>query len=109
MLKPAKKGEIRNPKGKPVGTLNRSTILRKWLEAAGKMSGGTVADDMALALIAKALKGDVAAFKELYDGAFGKVVDKQESKVEVDASIRGLSETADFLSGVAAKRSKGTL
>jgi hypothetical protein len=31
-LKPAQKGEVRNPNGRPKGSLNRSTIARKWLE-----------------------------------------------------------------------------
>jgi len=31
-LIPARKGEIRNPGGKPKGTKNRSTIVRQWLD-----------------------------------------------------------------------------
>ena len=31
-LIPAKKGEVRNPKGRTVGSRNRSTIVKQWLE-----------------------------------------------------------------------------
>lgn len=100
-VKPCKPGEIRNPKGKPKGTLNRATILKRWLEVASK--NGTVADDVGLALIAKALKGDVAAIKEAFDGAYGKIADKQEVKAEHEVTAKGLSATADFLSKLVSK------
>ena len=35
-LIPAKKGEVRNPKGRPVGSRNRSTIVKQWLEMTKK-------------------------------------------------------------------------
>ena len=31
-LKPFKKGQSGNPKGRPKGSKNRSTIIKKWLE-----------------------------------------------------------------------------
>lgn len=81
---PPKKGEVRNPtKGRGKGTLNRATIVRRWLEAAKKIKNPIngqeetlpMADQITLALISKALKGDVAAFKELMDSAFGKITE----------------------------------
>lgn len=107
-LKPCKPGQSGNPKGKPKGTLNRATIIRRWLEVTDQ-DGVSEADKLVLAQLMKGKKGAIDAFHALFDGGYGKMTDKQESKVEVDASIRGLSETADFLSGVIAKRSKGTL
>lgn len=82
-LKPPNKGEIRNPKGKPVGTKNRSTILKKWIEVNAKVKnpitkqeeGGTVEDLITIALITKALKGDVQAIKEINDTLYGKIQD----------------------------------
>ncbi len=66
--KPFVKGKSGNPKGKPKGSLNRSTLLRKWLSVKATIRNpetkedvkGTVEDRIALALITKAIKGDVA-------------------------------------------------
>ena len=83
---PPKKGEIRNPNGRPVGSKNRSTILRKWLECNDKIKNPltqqeevmSVEDTVILALIAKARKGDVAAIKEILDSNYGKLTDKTD-------------------------------
>lgn len=80
-LRPATAGEVRNPLGRTPGTLNRSTIVKKWLEAVSKGEDGIELpnyDRITLALITKAITGDVAAFKELMDSGYGKVADKQE-------------------------------
>jgi len=81
---PPKKGEVRNPKGKPKGTLNRSTLLKKWLSVqmdvtrpdTGKKEKMELFDAVTLALIQKALKGDVIAYKEIMDSLHGKLTDK---------------------------------
>ena len=91
-LIPPQKGEIRNPKGRPVGSRNRETIIRQWLESiknaknpiTGELEALPIVDQIVLALIGKALKGDVYAFKELMDSAFGKVTDKTEHTGSVD-------------------------
>ena len=83
---PPKKGEIRNPKGKPKGTKNRSTILKKWIEVTAKLKNpitgkeeiGTVEDKVNLALITRALAGDVSAIKEINDTLYGKIPNKDE-------------------------------
>lgn len=88
---PPKKGEVRNPKGKQKGTRNRSTIVREWLMVEQTLKNpltGTIetlsqADMITLALISKARKGDVAAFKELMDSGFGKNKDIQETMLSV--------------------------
>ena len=81
---PPKKGEIRNPKGKAPGTLNRSTILKKWITVKTKLKNpitkkeepGTIEDMIALALLKKAMEGDVAAIREVYDTLYGKIKEK---------------------------------
>ena len=87
---PPKTGEpSRNPNGRPKGVRNRSTIVRYWLEAikeaktprTGQLEQLPIQDQIVLALIGKALKGDVAAFKELMDSGHGKVPDKIEQTV----------------------------
>ena len=84
------KGEVRNPDGRPKGSRNRSTIVREWLEVTQKLKNPITGDNeelsqadmITLALISKARKGDVAAFKELMDSGFGKVKDVVEQHIE---------------------------
>jgi hypothetical protein len=88
-LIPATKGEVRNPKGRGLGTLNRSTIVKKWAltnqehrnDITGEKELLTQADIITLALIKKAKEGDVNAFKEIMDSAFGKVTDKIQNQL----------------------------
>lgn len=76
---PPKPGEVRNPNGKPKGTKNRSTIARKWLEVmqdtknplTGDLEKLSQEDLITLAMIHKARKGDVGAYKQLMDSGFG--------------------------------------
>lgn len=86
-LKPRRKGQpALNPAGRPKGSRNRSTIMREWLNAeesvknpiTGKQERLSQSDIMTLALVKKARNGDIAAFRELMDGAFGKIPDKNE-------------------------------
>lgn len=83
------KGESGNPAGKPKGIKNKSTLIKKYIEAIVRDSEGkakkqpwnmgddemSAAEIMVLAQIHKAMKGDTAAFRELMDGAFGKSPD----------------------------------
>ena len=88
-LKPAKKGDVRNPKGRG-NSPGRATILKKWLEVqaklknpiTGKIEKGVVEDKVILALISKALKGDVRAIQEIMDTKYGKILQKSEIKGE---------------------------
>lgn len=76
-----KPGQSGNPTGRAKGCLNRKTIARRWLEAAGKLDGTTVADELFLAQIKKAMGGDTMAFNAAFDSGMGKVVDKSEVAV----------------------------
>ena len=88
-LKPAKKGEVRNPNGRPKGALNRSTIARKWLEVnqslknplTGENETMSQEDLMTLALIKKAREGDVAAYKALMDSGYGAPLQQVEQTI----------------------------
>lgn len=90
-LIPAKKGEIRNPKGRGKGVRGRATIVREWLMVEQKFKNPLTgqeeilsqADIMTLAVINKARKGDVIAFRELMDSGFGKNTDIQETTIDV--------------------------
>lgn len=90
-LIPAKKGEVRNPKGRTKGSRNRSTIVKHWLEMTKKGRNPItemaevleIQDHLTLALIGKALKGDVNAYRELMDSAYGRI----ESNVKLNANV----------------------
>jgi len=81
-----KKGQSGNPKGRPKGTRNRSTIVQEWLECSemitnpltGKRQRLQQSDIITLALIKKARKGDVQAFKELMDSGYGKTLNQMD-------------------------------
>lgn len=65
--------------GRPKGSKNRSTILRKWADVKGV--NGTMEDDAAVALIKKASQGDVMAIDKLFDALYGKLIEKSETVV----------------------------
>ena len=89
-LKPAwKKGESGNPKGRPKGRLNRSTIAKKWLETKQKAKNPitgeeeilTQEDLIYLAQLKKARDGDKAGFDALVDSAYGKPVQQIDQHI----------------------------
>lgn len=88
-LRPAQKGEVRNPNGRPKGSLNRSTIARKWLEVnqalknplTGEQETMSQEDLMTLALIKKAREGDVTAYKALMDSGYGAPLQQVEQTI----------------------------
>src|ERR1043165_5658892 len=75
-LIPAKPREVRNPNGRPKGSRNRSTIVREIIEAT--IEGQEWVDVMTKSIVEKAVSGDVSAYRELMDSAYGKVADKSE-------------------------------
>jgi hypothetical protein len=78
-LKPFSKDYQPEKNGRPKGSKNRSTIARKWLEAAesiknpitGESEYLSQEDIMTLALIKKARNGDVQAYQKLMDSGYG--------------------------------------
>lgn len=87
-LTPWDAGRSGNPSGKPKGTLNRSTILKRYLSAKLKdvpedvpceLEGQiTVEEAINLALIKKALSGDISAIREIQDTVHGKITNVAE-------------------------------
>lgn len=94
-LKPPKKGEVRNPNGRPKGALGIKTVLRKWLEAEQNAKNPftneeekmTQLDVIILQQLVKARKGDTTAFNTLIDRFFGRA--KQTLEVDVDHTTNG--------------------
>jgi hypothetical protein len=96
-LIPPKKGEIRNPKGKPKGTLNRSTLLKKWLavniqtaslEDKTKKITTSCFDAIEMTIIKKALAGDVQAYKEIKDTLYGKIAEITKITGDINTSVK---------------------
>jgi hypothetical protein len=96
------KGTTLNPNGRPKGSRNRSTIARQWLEASEKVKNPLTQetqelsqeDIMTLALINKARKGDVNAYKALMDSGYG--APKQTSDTNVSISNFDIKELISF-------------
>ena len=90
-----KKGQSGNPKGRPAGSKNRSTIAKKWLETpeqfknpiTGEIEELTQEDIGTLALIKKMRSGDVRAYDSLMDSAFGKAVQTNDINVNKDGPL----------------------
>lgn len=76
-----------NPAGRPKGSLNRSTIARKWLEVMEKAKNPithqeeemTQEDIITLQQIFKARKGEVRSYLALMDSAHG--APKQQTEI----------------------------
>ena len=75
------KGVSGNPNGRPKGTKNRSTLVRELLEMESTFDNPLTEQSVKLSYveqiiivqIAEARKGNVQAFRELMDSAFGKI------------------------------------
>jgi len=82
-LIPAKKGEVRNPKGKPKGTLHISTHIKQMLEDPDfemTLKDGTIFQGRPMkaiikTAIIKAAEGDMRAFDMLGKYGYGTSVD----------------------------------
>jgi hypothetical protein len=101
-----KKGVSGNPKGKPKGVRNRSTIVKQYLEAlitqknalSGEQETLPASDLMTLKLIETVLKkGDVQAFKELMDSGYG--ANKQQIEQTTEVKLPSHKEFIDKLLG----------
>jgi hypothetical protein len=96
-LIPYKKGESGNPKGRPKGSLNRSTTAKRWLEVEQELKNPLTGvkekmsqeDLITLALIKKARNGDSLAYQKLMDSAYGKPLETKDITIDRDAPIFG--------------------
>lgn len=92
-LIPAKKGEVRNPNGKPKGVQNSKTRLLRLLELVQKKRNPITGEDeeftvlelMDMQMIAKALKGDQKAYEAVVDRLEGK----PKQTTDITADIKG--------------------
>ena len=106
-LNPAwKKGESGNPKGRPKGSRNRSTIAKYWLNIEQNLKSPLTNKDevmsqedlMTLALIKKAREGDVNAYKSLMDSGYGSPVQQvEQSQINYDFTNLSKDEITEIL------------
>lgn len=98
-LNPATKGEVRNPNGRPKGSRNRSTIARQYLDLITKQKNGLTGEVeelsqeemITLAMLVKASKGDVNAYKAVMDSAFGQPKQTTDTNLSVsDFNVKDL-------------------
>jgi len=93
-LIPAQKGEVRNPNGRPKGVLNSKTRLLRLLElvtttknpVTGEMEEFSIAEQLDMKIIAKAMKGDIRAYQELLDRLEGRA--KQINEIELSGGLQ---------------------
>ena len=92
-LTPFKKGQVANPNGRPKGVPNSKTRLLRLLElvqvktnpVTGEKEEFTIAEQLDMVLVNKALKGDLSAYKELFDRLEGRA--KQTNEIELTGGL----------------------
>ena len=73
-------------RGRPKGSLNRATIIKKWAKvktqrkdpSTGDVIEVSLLDNAVIGQLLAAAEGNTAAFKELQDSLHGKITEKQE-------------------------------
>lgn len=112
-LKPAQKGEIRNPKGRPKGSLNRATLVAYWMGVEEKSTNPiskqlellAQEDLMILGQIKAARKGNTYAFDCLMKLRYGlppqALTGAEGGPIQFETNVKELS-TEQLLAIVAA-------
>lgn len=101
-LIPPKKGEVRNPHGKPKGIEHSSTRLKRLLAVTqqlknpitGELEGFSVIEQIDLRLIQMARNGDIKAIRELLDRLEGKALQSMDIKTQNTTEIRPMMDPA---------------
>ena len=90
------KGQSGNPNGRPKGVPNSKTRLLRLLEITqnvknpitGEVEDFSIAERMDLAILNKALKGDIRAYQELMDRLEGK--SRQTTDINQETTFKSL-------------------
>ena len=90
-LRPIKKGEIRNPHGRPKKELCLTSLLKEELEKicpAEKANGRTWKEMIVLATMRLAISGKAEALKEVWQRTDGRVV----QGIDLNATVRTIED-----------------
>jgi predicted RNA binding protein YcfA (HicA-like mRNA interferase family) len=80
-LIPWKKGQSGNPKGRPLGSRDRRTVIMEAMKRIAEKKNMTVEEieeALQTAGFEKAIKGSFFHYKEISDGLYGKIQDKMD-------------------------------
>lgn len=90
LMPPMKKGETRNPNGRPKGQKNYKTLYREALIKIGESKGMT-ADEIEQELhktgINRAMRGDATFYKDVMNRVHGKPVQPVEQTVDLNVKL----------------------
>lgn len=108
-LKPVKPGDPSRGGGRPKGSLNRSTIFKRWMEAdCPMMSGITNAEYIARRMVLDAMTADkyMEQAKEALDSAYGKNADKIRQVDAYDQDLKAAELEVLAQEGIKVKQRK---
>lgn len=103
--RPFTKGKSGNPKGRPVGSRDRRTVIMEALRRIGEKKGMTAAEveeAIQVSGIEKALKGSFLHYAEISNGLYGKITDELDIK-------SGGKTLADLISAAATAKKKAVV
>jgi hypothetical protein len=95
-LKPFEKGVSGNPNGRPKGVANSKVRLLRILEmvtsaknpVTGELEDFTIAEQLDIKIIAKAMKGDIRAYQELLDRLEGRAKQTTDLNANIQGSVQ---------------------
>ncbi len=86
------KGKSGNPDGRPIGSKNRATIVREFLDTevtrenaiTGMEEKLSLEEHITLSMLKEALSGIITAYKAIMDNAYGSISNSQENAASID-------------------------
>lgn len=81
-----KEGEVRNPNGRPKGSLNMTTLIKQYLEQKDPKTNKYIKDIVSEAFVKRAVAKSDVLMKELLDRTDGKVVQKNEIEGKINVT-----------------------
>lgn len=99
-------GQSGNPKGRPKGTKNFSTLFEQAIKKIVKEKKLPIKNpevELVVKAIVEGLKGNYPYFRDLMDRKYGKPAQPIEHGGEIDLKVKALEELTDFIKQLANK------